>query len=196
MDKETEAGIGQVKALYGDGKGWIGYPFIVEDNKVFDENSPKNESNKTFACSMQMCTKMFRSRKHLFEHEHTHINIKPYSCSFCSKTATSQGNLNTHEKSQHLKSETFGKENQQLHFMNKPFYCQHCAITYKQRCYLDEQEREHWQVFLYSCSYCGKTSTRKCEYPKKLDLNIRAYCCSDCFFWMNTEWSLDYAGMI
>lgn len=132
-----------------------------------------------FPCSH--CPKTYSQKYQLNAHEHGHLGITPYSCSFCDKSMTHESGHATHERT-HLKNKVFGKESQ-LHFKNKPFYCEHCAITYKPKSFLEKEERILWSIVLCSCSYCGKTSTKKVDVKKTkkhVDLNIRAYCCTDC----------------
>ena len=52
----------------------------------------KKPTKMTMKCSY--CPKMFAIRNPLYAHEHMHLNIRPYRCSFCSKTFTHQSNLN------------------------------------------------------------------------------------------------------
>ena len=137
----------------------------------------KKPSVRNWGCSF--CPKIFTTYDNVLEHEHTHLQIKPYGCSFCDMKTTRAYNVSRHEERKHILKKAFAKHSL-LHFRNKPFFCDHCSITYSQKSYLGKQERIDCNVLLYSCTYCGKTYIRKRNSIKKVDLNIRAYCCANC----------------
>ena len=62
---------------------------------------------RPFAC--HFCSKRFKRKDHLVEHERTHTGEKPYVCFSCGKRFAKKTNLNTHSRSHqhqmHHKSE-------------------------------------------------------------------------------------------
>ncbi|XP_069168455.1 protein tramtrack, beta isoform isoform X7 [Procambarus clarkii] len=60
---------------------------------------------RPYAC--RFCSKRFKRKDHLVEHERTHTGERPYVCSVCGKSFAKKTNLNTHTRSHHQQQQQY-----------------------------------------------------------------------------------------
>ncbi|XP_066460937.1 zinc finger protein 268-like [Eleutherodactylus coqui] len=101
------------------------------------------------------------------EHQRTHIEKKPYSCSECGKYFTSKSNLGKHQKT---------------HTGEKPFSCTECGKCFSYKADLVLHQRSHTGVKPFSCSECGKYFTSKSNLVQHQISHTaeKQFSCSEC----------------
>lgn len=114
-------------------------------NKFTDLNlkeSPQS-SERNFSC--EGCSKGFKSRRSLVDHQKIHTGEKPYSCTFegCDKRFTQFSSLQKHER---------------VHNGEKPYKCPYpeCPQTFSQISNMRRHYRTHTQEKPFACDLCGK----------------------------------------
>ncbi|XP_034433437.1 zinc finger protein 770-like [Hippoglossus hippoglossus] len=71
---------------------------IAKVNGPFKTNTRSNSFKKKKLHTCRICCKNFSSPYKLSRHLLTHSGVRPYKCSFCSKTLTQHGHLKLHER--------------------------------------------------------------------------------------------------
>lgn len=95
---------------------------------------------KVFPCSL--CTKTFKSKQNLIDHEACHLGLKYYKCEVCAKSFTTKTHLDYHLKS---------------HNQLDQFACNVCSKMFKTKSYLKIHVKTHFEELKnYSCGFCGK----------------------------------------
>ena len=96
---------------------------------------------KVFPCSL--CTKTFKSKQNLIDHEACHLGLKYYKCEVCEKSFTTKTHLDCHLKT----------HNQ----IDQQFSCSVCNKSFKTKSYLKVHIKTHFDDLKnYTCGYCGK----------------------------------------
>lgn len=153
----TTRGRGRPKSVHvgrivGGGSG-------VPKFRVNDELSKKE---KPFVCPA--CSKCFRQKSTLLQHERIHLNSRPYRCPDCGKEFRQQTHL-----TQHLR----------IHANEKPYECEHCGRCFRQRTILNQHLRIHSGEKPYKCMHCGKNFRQKAilDQHVRTHQGDRPYCC-------------------
>ncbi len=79
-------------------------------------------------------------------HLRTHYKIKPYICTYCSKSFNEKGNLKTHIR---------------IHTGERPFKCKKCQKSFKALGQLKDHFISHTGLKPFQCPYCKKYYRRK-----------------------------------
>ena len=79
---------------------------ISKVNGPFKTNTRSNTFKKKKLHTCRICCKNFSSPYKLSRHLITHSGVRPYKCSFCSKTLTQHGHLKLHERRCRQRSRT------------------------------------------------------------------------------------------
>ena len=82
----------------------------------------------------------------LLAHLRTHYKIKPYICSYCSKSFNEKGNLKTHIR---------------IHTGERPFKCKTCHKSFKALGQLKDHYISHTGLKPFQCPFCQKHYRRK-----------------------------------
>ncbi|KAL0853064.1 hypothetical protein ABMA27_012839 [Loxostege sticticalis] len=102
---------------------------------------------------------------------------KEYKCNFCSRSFVTSSNLRSHERRNHIKSQTytcdvcdytsFSKDSLTRHLIchtdEKNFKCQVCKKTYARKKTLTEHMRIHNNDRRFPCQYCDRAFIQKCS---------------------------------
>ena len=104
----------------------------------------EDEENKPFKCSV--CSKGFKLRSGLQQHERTHSSDRPYVCPDCGKLFRQPTHLQQHMR---------------IHTGEKPYDCTFCDKSFRQRTILNQHLRIHTGEKPYVCMECGKQFRQK-----------------------------------
>ncbi|KAE8281070.1 hypothetical protein D5F01_LYC21652 [Larimichthys crocea] len=113
-----------------------------------DEN-PKVKK-KTLKCSE--CSKMFRLKQQLIQHQRIHTGEKPFSCNLCCKTFTQISTRNAHMR---------------VHTREKPYLCKNCGKSFACKKHLKFcRVLKKSETKSFHCTTCGKF------FHTETDLNV------------------------
>ena len=151
------------------------YEFIGDksDNKLkvpendYDDSSNEGiqKSNNTFRCNI--CSKDFKRKHHLMQHESCHTEEKPFKCKQCGKCFREKGKLNRHVR---------------IHTGTKPFQCKHCSKSFTRSDSLEIHERTHSGEKPFKCESCSKSFKRSnsLRYHEKVHTGEKPFECKSC----------------
>ncbi|KAE8281072.1 hypothetical protein D5F01_LYC21654 [Larimichthys crocea] len=113
--------------------------FESAPEKVNTDKNPKVKE-KTFKCSE--CSKMFRRKPELIQHQRIHTGEKPFSCNLCCKTFTQISTRNAHMR---------------VHTGEKPYLCKNCGKSFATRKHLKLcTALKKSETKSFHCTACGK----------------------------------------
>lgn len=167
-----------------------------------------NQTELKFSC--QICSKTFKTKQLLKNHEKTHN--KQFQCSACSKKFPSQSRLNTHRKENHENPRSFGceecgkkfnrkgnlKKHQEIHAWHrpKPFKCQKCDYSTDMKDHLEAHGKVHRRREAkyaamknpVECKKCGKFSRSKGKLNEHMKVvhPVELYQCDLCGRYLKT----------
>ena len=123
-------------------------PMETESNEneqlfaMINKESQPN-SDRTYTC--EKCSKNFKSKRSLVDHQKIHTGEKPYFCTYegCEKRFTQFSSLQKHER---------------VHNGEKPYRCHYpeCPQTFSQISNMRRHYRTHTQEKPFACDLCGK----------------------------------------
>ena len=124
----------------------------ITDTVAITEEAFENISiERVFSC--QYCSKEFKKKTYLKNHERIHTGEKPYTCKTCNKSFNDRSTWKSH---------------QLIHTGEKPYACGYCSKMFRQKTSAKAHERIHTGEKPYPCTYCSrmfrqKTSVRNHE---------------------------------
>lgn len=114
------------------------------------------ENNAKFICNAENCSKAFKSRIGLQEHEAKHTGQFNFTCEVCNKQFLLRSYFVAHQR-------IHSKTNQKI------FPCTLCTKTFKSKQNLIDHENCHLGLKYFKCEICEKSFTTKTH----LDIHVR-----------------------
>lgn len=111
--------------------------------KLVSHNQQQQQPKKPYTCSE--CKKTFTTNFYLKVHSSTHTGHKPYICEICHKGFTMRWILRLHSR---------------VHSGVKPYSCTTCGKTFRFASALPSHMRIHTGLKPYSCTTCDKSFTQ------------------------------------
>ena len=91
-------------------------------------------------------------------HIRTHYRIRPYVCSYCSKSFNEKGNLKTHLR---------------IHTGERPYQCNECKKKFKTFGQLKDHILSHTNYKPFQCPYCNKNYRRKGILKHHMNIHLK-----------------------
>lgn len=109
-------------------------PTALGESTVYNKNTPKQHT-----CTE--CSKSFKTRQRLTQHQRTHSGEKPFRCTVCKKCFSRSHHLEGHMT---------------VHSDYRPYKCQLCGSGFKQASHLKLHHKVDMQFFSFNCcTYIG-----------------------------------------
>lgn len=106
-------------------------------------SNTNEEADREGFHACQYCEKLFRSRKHVVDHERVHTGERPFSCNQCSLSFSRRAILWRHKKT---------------HLGYRPYSCTFCPKSFLMNFQLNQHIAEkHMPKDTYDCHRCDKT---------------------------------------
>lgn len=137
----------------------------------------QSNHNRKFQCPFSFCAKGYNHKNKMLAHLHTHVpilyliyiqyGIKPFECSYCSKSFNEKGNLKTHPR---------------IHTGERPYHCDKCPKAFKAFGQLRDHLTSHTGIKPFQCPICLKFYRRKgiLEDSTQLDQHIMSHLTNSC----------------
>ncbi|XP_071345173.1 zinc finger protein 32-like [Trachinotus anak] len=134
-------------------------------NESSANHNKSHTQERPFSCTV--CDKRFGCKGNLHAHMRSHTGEKPFTCTVCNKSFSAKVNLKTHMRS---------------HTGEKPFSCSLCSKSFSQKKTLVIHLRSHTGERPFSCSFCAKRFSEKGTLKRHIRVHTgeKPYSCSVC----------------
>ncbi|KAB0790885.1 hypothetical protein PPYR_14972 [Photinus pyralis] len=112
---------------------------LIKDEDVDMSNTTSAKSKKLYDCTH--CDRSFRWLRNLKRHSLTHNQSKPFTCDQCEFRSNRKDALHNHVSNKHVDAD-------------KPYKCEHCALSFAQRYTLARHMQTHAEDKPYKCADC------------------------------------------
>lgn len=153
---------------------------------------------KVHKCTFNGCTTAFSRPFRLTQHLLTHVNVRAFRCTKCSKTYTTKSHLIRHDNTVHLKIKTdviyscpecmqvfANRQNLKRHMLKKHiqginnYCCEHCKKYFRKINQLRSHMYQHTGIKSFKCNKCFKEFITHYEKRKHMRCH-KIYICEEC----------------